>query len=603
MQPKRMPRPLSAPWAITDEAFERVIAIASRDEFFAEARERALQARDGTPLDNTRSVEMRGPVAIIPIDGPLFRKASLLTDVSGATSYSTLRKDLAAALDNPQVGAILLEVNSPGGEVDGCTELGAAIRAARGRKPLWAYVGGMMASAAYWLGSACDRIVCSETALIGSIGVKVALIDDSEAEAKEGRRTILIVSDQSPDKSDSPIDEKVIARNKARATELAAIFVRTVAENRGVSEAKVLADFGKGDVLVGASALAAGMVDEVGNDIEAVIAALEQHAAKASSAPVPAATARASNVARGTASNQKPIATAPSAVASTPNLPAPKSALPRSAPMPAIKSPSKKPTASADPMDDKKDDKAAASDMVECADCDGDGTMPDGSKCESCGGSGKVAQAKADDDGGDDGADGGDTKPMGDGDDDDMKAMAKDLGLKPTASLREIRTAMAAATVPVASVDKKVAAAIAEYDGKQRAAADKADKAQRAKVLVAAAVDGGYPGDRAALTEHAMLNFASAQKIAQPYIDKSNALFKRHTSAGSFDGAPRPAAGGIADTKISKHGQFKIYRTGQGFAAESKALARRERISLSEAQDRVREQRPELYEAYLRATE
>lgn len=272
-----LPGPLLAPLAITAEGLRLVLAVVSRGEFFSEAKERALHAMDGEPLKNARSAYTRGSVAVIPVSGPLFRHASMFTEISGASAYADIRKDLQRAVDDPSVDAILLDVNSPGGEVDGCQELASAIFAASEKKTVYAFAGGMAASAGYWIASAAEKIYCSETALLGSIGVRSAVVDASKWEENVGVKEIEIISSGSPGKRNTPVDEDVISRAQATVDALAGVFISHVARNRGVDEKTVLSNFGKGDVLVGAHAVAAGLADEIG-DIEAVIQTLQSEA-------------------------------------------------------------------------------------------------------------------------------------------------------------------------------------------------------------------------------------------------------------------------------------------------------------------------------------
>jgi signal peptide peptidase SppA len=255
---------------------QRMISFVQRDESWAELREQALSARDGVPLQNTRKVEMRDGVASIPISGPLFRHAGLLEQVCDATSYSSVRKDLQAALDDPAVQSIVLNIDSPGGEVNGVAELADAIYAARGTKPIIAYVGGMGASAAYWLAAAADKVVASSTAQLGSIGVIATYAAEQGA-----AQSVDIVSSQSPKKKADPMTDAGRAQIQDRVDALARVFVGAVARYRGVAESKVLSDFGKGDVFVGADAVAAGLADEIGN-YEAVLASLVARATQRS---------------------------------------------------------------------------------------------------------------------------------------------------------------------------------------------------------------------------------------------------------------------------------------------------------------------------------
>ncbi len=255
------------PWAISESGLQLVVAVASRDEFFAEVREKALAALDGKPLDNTRAATMRGDVAVIPVEGPLFRHSNLLTSMSGATSYDALHKDFQAAMANPAVKSVLLNIDSPGGEARGVSELAAAITAARGKKPIKAYVGGSANSAAYWIASAADEIVAADTAQLGSIGVMAVYPKD------ESTGEIEFISSQSPYKNAKPSTDVGKAKIQARIDALATVFVDSVAANRGVKPAKVLSDFGKGDVFVGAGAVKAGLADRLGS-FESLLAAM-----------------------------------------------------------------------------------------------------------------------------------------------------------------------------------------------------------------------------------------------------------------------------------------------------------------------------------------
>lgn len=258
----------SRPWLIQQEALETVLSVAQRM-----GDPEALQARMGRPLDNARRVSMRDGVAVIPITGPIFRYANMFSEISGATSTQVLATDIQAALENKFVRGIVLDINSPGGEATGINELGNLIRAARGVKPIKAYAGGLMASAAYWLGSAADEIIVDETAMLGSIGVLMSYLDTSERDAKAGVRRVEIVSSVSPDKRVDPSTEDGRAKVQHVVDGLAELFVGAVASNRSVSTEKVLSDFGRGGVLIGRAAVKAGMADRIGS-LETVIAEL-----------------------------------------------------------------------------------------------------------------------------------------------------------------------------------------------------------------------------------------------------------------------------------------------------------------------------------------
>lgn len=258
----------SVPWLIQPEALQTILSVADR-----QGDVEALQTRLGRPLDNARTVTMRDGVAVIPVTGPIFRYANMFTEISGATSTAVLARDIQAALDNPYVRGIVLDVNSPGGEANGINELAKLIGDARALKPIKAYVGGMAASAGYWLAAAAEEVVIDDTAMLGSIGVVMSYLDTSKRDATSGVRTVDIVSSQSPDKRIDPTTDEGRAKVQATVDALGQVFVQAIATNRGVTPDKVLSDFGRGGVLVGADAVKAGMADRIGS-LESVIAEL-----------------------------------------------------------------------------------------------------------------------------------------------------------------------------------------------------------------------------------------------------------------------------------------------------------------------------------------
>lgn len=260
------------PWAIEPAALETVLQVADRL-----GNPEALATRMGRPLANTHNVEIRNDVAIIPIRGPIFRHAGLFTAISGATSTGTLAQDFQSALDNPAVKTIVLDIDSPGGEVTGIHELARQVHAARGKKAIKAYIGGTGASAAYWIASAASEVIANETALIGSIGVVSSYVDTSQRDEKAGIRRIEIVSSSSPQKRLDPATADGRAAAQKLVDSLGDIFVTAVALNRGVTAKKVIADFGRGYVMTGAEAVRAGMVDRLGS-LEGVISGkVERH--------------------------------------------------------------------------------------------------------------------------------------------------------------------------------------------------------------------------------------------------------------------------------------------------------------------------------------
>lgn len=246
---------------IQPQWLETILSIAARENPSPEA----VAAQLGRPLDNTRRVTVRDGVAVLPVTGPIFRRAGFFSDISGATSVETLAKDLETALADPNVRAVLLEFDSPGGEANGIGELAAMIRAGSQRKPVWGYAGGLAASAAYWLAAACEEVVISPAAMVGSIGCVTTWRDTRERDEKAGIRTYEIVSSQSPGKRPDVATESGRAQIQTLVDQLADLFVAAVADYRSVTAETVLSDFGQGGIVIGQAAVDAGMADRLGS--------------------------------------------------------------------------------------------------------------------------------------------------------------------------------------------------------------------------------------------------------------------------------------------------------------------------------------------------
>jgi ClpP class serine protease len=270
-------RALSAePWAIRPDYLQFMAGLAALDRDGRAARRSAegedwfrldLQAAAGPTaqrLEGARySLLTRDGVAIVPIVGPIFPRANLMTEMSGTgTSAAMLARDLQIARDSAEVGAIMLMVDSPGGSPTGINALADQIYAMRGTKQVLAHVSGSAASAAYWLASAAGELVVEKTSIVGSIGVVAAISKQVEPDAN-GELAIEIVSSNAPNKRPDPQTDDGQAEIRSLLDSIETQFIADVARGRKTTAAKVKSDFGGGGSKVGAAAVAAGMADRV----------------------------------------------------------------------------------------------------------------------------------------------------------------------------------------------------------------------------------------------------------------------------------------------------------------------------------------------------
>lgn len=217
------------------------------------------------PSENEKSYQVVNSVAVIPVEGVLTKGLSFFSFLFGGSSMKQIGIAFQEALEDEDVKTILLYIDSPGGTVDGTEELTKAIFQARGKKPIVAYSDGLMASGAYWIASAADKIYISgDTVMVGSIGVVATHIDQSKRDEMFGEKWTeitagkykRIVSGHRP-----PTDEGV-AYLQRQVDYLYSTFVNTVARNRGVNE-NTAVKMAEGRIFIGRQAVTIGLVDDV----------------------------------------------------------------------------------------------------------------------------------------------------------------------------------------------------------------------------------------------------------------------------------------------------------------------------------------------------
>lgn len=262
------------PWAIMPDYLDAIEAIALRalDEDVLEriAKDGHIErlsanmsavAAVGTRLAGTQASTVREGVAVVPLLGPIFPRASMVNASSDGTSLDAFMRDLRAIEASEEVSRTVILTDSPGGVVSGLGEAAETMRALT--KPTTAFVTGNCASAAYWLASQVNEIVMDRSAAVGSIGV-VASMSRQEAADANGRRSYEVVSSNAPDKRPDPSTEEGRAAIQKDIDAVEAVFIADVAAGRGVSVERVRADFGRGGMLAASRAVEAGMADRVG---------------------------------------------------------------------------------------------------------------------------------------------------------------------------------------------------------------------------------------------------------------------------------------------------------------------------------------------------
>lgn len=224
--------------------------------------DREYKADYGTNGDSRELYAIReNGVAEIAICGPLMAMPEWC-EAYGYCSYERIRKQVLKAQIDERVSAIRLVIDSPGGTVSGCYETQRTLSASA--KPiLEAEVRTIGASAAYLLACTAQKILIDNHSSVGSVGTIMTIYGEKKFLEMLGISRETFVSAVSPFKNDDPEDtgDEGRARLQAWINKAGLVFAERVAELRGVPVEKVLSDYGRGDVLVGAEAIAAGLAD------------------------------------------------------------------------------------------------------------------------------------------------------------------------------------------------------------------------------------------------------------------------------------------------------------------------------------------------------
>jgi signal peptide peptidase SppA len=216
-----------------------------------------LAARSGSVSSNAR-------IAVVPVLGPLAKRGSFLDSLFGFGNYEDVQARVDAAVADAGIDAILLEIDSPGGEAAGAFDLADRIFSARGSKPVWAIANDSAFSAAYAIGSAADKLFLTRTGGVGSIGVLAAHVDQSGYDEKQGVKvtTLFAGSRKNDFNAHEPLSEDAAGFLQAEVNRLYGLFVDTVSRNRSLSADAIRAT--EAALFFGDDALKAGLADGVG---------------------------------------------------------------------------------------------------------------------------------------------------------------------------------------------------------------------------------------------------------------------------------------------------------------------------------------------------
>lgn len=209
-------------------------------------------------------------IAIIPVEGTLVHKTRGLDALSGLRSYVDIQQEIEDAATDPTIKGILLEIDSPGGEVAGAFDVADTVYTARATKPLFAVANNDAFSAAYLLASGAQRLYVSRTSGVGSVGVIVSHLDMSGSDEKMGYRyTIVSAGARKADfNPHAPLSDEAKGILEGEIARTYGLLVNTVARNRGLPEAAIRGT--EAGLFFGSDALNVKFADRVGTRQDAL---------------------------------------------------------------------------------------------------------------------------------------------------------------------------------------------------------------------------------------------------------------------------------------------------------------------------------------------
>lgn len=251
------------PWMIAPSKLEQITQILiARSETGSYPEASDIEAMEARQRDRVAS---RGAVAVMPLFGTISRRMGMLGAMSGGASIETFANSFDEVMRDDSVSAVLIDIDSPGGSVYGVEELSRKIFDARKHKRIVAVADQLMASAAYYIGSAADELIVTPSGEVGSIGVYTVHFDWSEHLEKAGIKATIIKAGEHKAEGNpyEILGEDAAEHVQMMVDDYYDQFVRAVARNRKVSVAKVRQDFGGGRTFTAKRALERGMVDRI----------------------------------------------------------------------------------------------------------------------------------------------------------------------------------------------------------------------------------------------------------------------------------------------------------------------------------------------------
>lgn len=209
--------------------------------------------------------QMSGSTAIVKVAGNLVAGQAGWKRAFGYIGYEDIKGAMVEVVGKSEVKSVVVYYDTNGGHVNGVEGTARMLREVTKLKPVVAYAA-TAASAGYWLASASDYIVADNTSILASLGSIVQLVNLVDAYAKDGIKFHTFKSGKlkMAGNAQEEMSEEAKTYFQQQVMDMTAIFYDSIARYRGMDVARMRADFGDGQAVLGARALAGGLIDELG---------------------------------------------------------------------------------------------------------------------------------------------------------------------------------------------------------------------------------------------------------------------------------------------------------------------------------------------------
>jgi len=252
------------PWLITEEGMQTILDILNpRLDGTVYTKEEIRMMMGDEPSQRSTYSSQHRNVGVMTFDGPLFPKANLMTDLSGAISIEQARKEFSAMVADDSISSILMSFDSPGGSSEMMPEFAQDIFEAREQKRIVSIANMSANSGAYYLASQATEMYATPSGQVGSIGVIMVHKDDTRRRESAGIDNTVISAGKLKSVGYTPLTSDGKAYLQDFVDDTYEDFVSAVARGRAVTTKQVKEGFGHGGVVNPQNALSEGMIDGV----------------------------------------------------------------------------------------------------------------------------------------------------------------------------------------------------------------------------------------------------------------------------------------------------------------------------------------------------